>query len=82
LVIPQRKFTFRSIMYSDNKNLWDRIVTGRTDLIVEFIAGGNNAKASDHGVSLIQWAAYYGDTTAIKFLINHGECLESLGVPH
>ena len=30
-------------------------------------------------MSLIQWCAYYGDVSAIKFLLRHGESLDSLG---
>lgn len=38
------------------------------------------ATASDpHGISLIQWCAYYGDTSAVRYLIQHGATLEELG---
>ena len=30
-------------------------------------------------MSLIQWCVYYGDVSAIKFLLLHGESLDSLG---
>ncbi len=58
----------------------ERIAEGRTDLVFEFVAQGHpaGAKNSD-GVSLIQWCAYYGDVSAIRFLLAHGESLQSLG---
>ena len=58
----------------------ERIAEGRTDLVFEFVAEGNpaNAKSSD-GASLVQWCAYYGDVSAIRFLLAHGESLRSLG---
>lgn len=58
----------------------DRIADGRTDLVFDFIAAGGvaTAKAPD-GASLIQHCAYYGDVSAIRFLIAHGESLQSLG---
>ncbi len=30
-------------------------------------------------LSLIKWCAYHGDVSAIKFLLSHGESLQSLG---
>ncbi len=58
----------------------DRIADGRTDLIFDYLSKGNRADSKDaHGVSLIQWCAYYGDVSAIKHLLSHGETLESLG---
>jgi uncharacterized protein len=58
----------------------ERIAEGRTDLVFEFVAQGNPASAkSSDGASLIQWCAYYGDVSAIRFLLAHGESLRSLG---
>jgi uncharacterized protein len=58
----------------------DRIVDGRTDLVVEYLAGGHPANSADNeGVSLIKWCAYYGDVSAIRFLLANGESLASLG---
>ena len=58
----------------------DRIADGRTDLIFDYLAAGNPADSKDDGgVSLIQWCAYYGDVSAIRFLLANGEKLESLG---
>jgi ankyrin repeat protein len=58
----------------------DRIADGRTDLVFEYVAAGHPATAADEGgVSLIQWCAYYGDVSAIRFLLANGETLASLG---
>jgi ankyrin repeat protein len=58
----------------------DRITDGRTDLVFEHVAAGGDARATDaHGCSLIRWCAYYGDVSAIHFLLSHGETLDSLG---
>jgi uncharacterized protein len=62
-----------------NKTL-DRIMDGRTDLVFEYLSEGHAASSKDHdGVSLIEWCAYYGDVSAIRFLLANGESLESLG---
>ncbi|MEK7257645.1 MAG: ankyrin repeat domain-containing protein, partial [Bacteroidota bacterium] len=58
----------------------NRIADGRTDLVFEYISAGNAANSSDpNGVSLIKWCAYYGDVSAMRFLLAHGGSLESLG---
>jgi len=58
----------------------EQIVDGRTDLVFEYLAAGHPANsADDDGVSLIRWCAYYGDVSAIRFLLSNGESLESLG---
>jgi len=58
----------------------DRIVDGRTDLVFEVLSEGHAASSKDRdGVSLIQWCAYYGDVSAIRFLLANGETLASLG---
>jgi ankyrin repeat protein len=59
----------------------DRIADGRTDLVFEYLSAGHSATAVDpDGTRLIQWCAYYGDVSAIKFLLSHGESLHSLGL--
>lgn len=61
-------------------NLLNRIVDGRTDLVFEFVTEGRSAKTTDaQSVSLLKWCAYYGDVSAIRFLLEHGESLQSLG---
>lgn len=63
-----------------NSARFDRIRDGRTDLVFEHIAEGHPATDADaNGVRLIQWCAYYGDVSAIRFLIGQGETLASLG---
>jgi len=58
----------------------DRIVDGRTDLVFEYVAAGHPANSADSdGTSLVKWCAYYGDVSAIRFLLANGESLESLG---
>lgn len=58
----------------------ERIADGRTDLVFDFLAAGHSANSTDsNGVSLIRWCAYYGDVSAIKFLLLQGESLASLG---
>lgn len=58
----------------------ERIANGRTDLVFEFVGSGQSATSQDgDGVSLLQWCAYYGDVSAMKFLLQHGEALQSLG---
>jgi uncharacterized protein len=60
--------------------MFDQISEGRTDLVFDHVAAGHSAKAADErGVSLIQWCAYHGDVSAIKFLLAQGESLRSLG---
>ena len=58
----------------------DRVADGRTDLVFDYLSEGHAANSSDrNGVSLIKWCAYFGDVSAIRFLLAHGESLESLG---
>jgi ankyrin repeat protein len=55
-------------------------VEGRTDLVFELLARGYPPHSTDrHGVSLLRWCAYYGDVSAMKFLLSQGESLDSLG---
>lgn len=57
-----------------------QIADGRTDLVFAYVAAGNPAAARDaSGVSLMQWCAYHGDVSAIRFLVGQGERLEALG---
>jgi len=58
----------------------DRISDGRTDLVFDYVGKGNPATSKDSdGTPLITWCAYYGDVSAIKFLLSRGESLKSLG---
>jgi uncharacterized protein len=57
-----------------------RIAEGRTDLVFDYVAAGHPpTSTTPDGGSLIQWCAYYGDVSAIKFLLAKGETLQSLG---
>ena len=57
----------------------ERIVDGRTDLVFEHVAQGLPVTTIANGHSLIRWCAYYGDVSAIRFLVASGESLTSLG---
>lgn len=60
--------------------MFDRISDGRTDLVFDWLSEGRAANATDrNGVSLMKWCAYYGDASAIRFLLANGESIESLG---
>lgn len=56
-----------------------RIADGRTDLVVDHVERGGAAEAEAGGVPLIRWCAYYGDVSAIRFLLAEGAALEDLG---
>jgi len=58
----------------------DRIAEGRTDLVFEYVGQGHPAssKTSD-GASLLQWCAYYGDVSGMKYLLSKGAKIQSLG---
>jgi len=63
-----------------SKNMFEQIADGRTDLVFDYVAAGHAATSTDQGgVSLLQWCSYYGDVSAIKFLLAKGESLQSLG---
>ena len=60
--------------------IFDEISDGRTDRVFEYLAAGNSAASTDeHGVSLARHCAYYGDVSAIKFLLANGASVKSLG---
>jgi ankyrin repeat protein len=67
---------------SDSRlNSWlAELAEGRTELVFDLLEAGCAAgyKGPD-GVSLIQHCAYYGDVSAIRYLLLKGERLESLG---
>jgi ankyrin repeat protein len=59
--------------------LLERIAAGRTDLVFDYVGGGGAAGAQDgDGASLLYWCARYGDVSAMRFLLAHGERLESV----
>lgn len=58
----------------------ERIADGRTDLVFDYIEYGHPVDSKDEGgVSIIQWCAYYGDVSALRFLISQGGSLASMG---
>jgi ankyrin repeat protein len=62
------------------RNMLERIVNGRTDLVFDFLTAEHPATSLDaNGVPLIKWCAYYGDVSAIRYLLSRGESLTSLG---
>ena len=65
---------------SQFKKILSEFVDGRTELVFDILRSGIGADYKDQdGVSLIQHCAYYGDVSAIRYLLAHGELLESLG---
>jgi len=63
-----------------SKNILNQITDGRTDLVFDYLSVGHAATSADQGgVSLIKWCAYYGDVSAIRFLLANGESLQTLG---
>jgi uncharacterized protein len=67
-------------MPTDSTSLLERIASGRTDLVFDYLVEGNPATATDaNGVSLLQHCAYYGDVSAIRHLLVNGAALSILG---
>lgn len=54
--------------------LIERIADGRTDLVWTCVAQGRH-----DGRRLLDWCAYYGDVSALRFLVDRGESIQSLG---
>jgi uncharacterized protein len=56
------------------------LAEGRTDLVFELVNAGVAPESQDEGgVSLLRWCAYYGDVSAIRFLLSKGAELIALG---
>jgi len=56
------------------------LADGRTELVFDLLAAGLPATHADsNGVSLIRHCAYYGDVSAMRFLLAAGESLAALG---
>ena len=60
--------------------LYARLADGRTDLVFDLLDAGLPADHCDeHGVSLMQQCAYYGDVSGVRFLMARGASLTLLG---
>ncbi|HSU31565.1 MAG TPA: ankyrin repeat domain-containing protein [Bryobacteraceae bacterium] len=60
--------------------MFGELADGRTELVFELLAMGCPATYKDHdGVSLMRHCAYFGDVSAMKFLLAHGGSIDSLG---
>jgi ankyrin repeat protein len=55
-----------------------RIAAGRTDLVFDHVGNGNAATARVEDMPLLYWCARYGDVSAMRFLLAHGERLETI----
>jgi len=58
----------------------DRIQDGRTDLVFDYVAqahAASEAESTSHAV--MRWCAYYGDVSALRFLLSKGYPLAALG---
>ena len=63
-----------------SKSIIKQITEGRTDLVFDHLSAGQAATSADKdGTRLITWCAYYGDVSAIRFLLANGESIQSLG---
>ena len=51
----------------DSVTLLREFADGRTDLFFELLEQGVSPDTVENGASLLQWCAYYGDVSAIKF---------------
>lgn len=63
-----------------NSMILQRIEHGRTDLVVPLLQHTTAEQIlHEHGASLINWVAYYGDVSALRLLQDHGMSLALLG---
>ena len=62
-------------MAQNAPGMLDRIAKGWTDLVVDYVAQGGAV----NGTSLMQSCVYYGDLTAVKYLMAQGETLATIG---
>jgi ankyrin repeat protein len=60
-------------------SLLAEIAAGRTDAVFEYLAQGGSSDAVHDGVALVGHCAYYGDVSAIKFLLARGATLAPFG---
>jgi ankyrin repeat protein len=63
-----------------SNDILQKIKDGRTDLVFDYLAAGHAATSKDQdGTPLIHWCAYYGDVSAIRYLLANGESLRTFG---
>jgi ankyrin repeat protein len=74
-------FADRGEVRVTGEELLDRIADGRTDLVWSYVAEGyrEGAKVKRGGLTPFEWCAYYGDVSAMRFLLSQGESIGSLG---
>lgn len=61
-------------------NIAIEIANGRTDRVFDYLAAGGAATAQDGiSVSHLQWCAYYGDVSAMRFLLARRASLDIPG---
>lgn len=66
--------------HASSDALLEDIVEGHTDRVFDYLAAGHPVTETDrNGVALMEWCAYYGDVSAIRFLLANGASLEALG---
>jgi ankyrin repeat protein len=60
--------------------LLQRIEDGRTDLVEPLLANPDaRTVLLEHGARLLGWCSYFGDVTACRLLLKHGQVLTDLG---
>lgn len=64
----------------NTSSVLQKIADGRTDLVFDLALQGVDLKSKDdNGISIIQHCAYYGDVSAVRFLLSKGYSLSDLG---
>lgn len=62
------------------ESLLQELADGRTDRVFELLDLKCSSNMKDqNGVSLLQWCAYYGDVSAMRYLLSKGTTLDPLG---
>jgi uncharacterized protein len=68
------------VRHMETAALLHRIENGRTDLVELLLASEDGqAVLKSHGSKLLDWCNYFGDVTACRLLLRHGQSLTSLG---
>src|SRR6476661_7116489 len=78
--MPAFRRGFGGSLWSMSSDILNRLADGRTDLVFPYLSEGYPATSTDQaGTPLIAWCTYYGDVSAIRFLLREGESLTTLG---